>query len=40
MATQLWPAATYLCNYFENNYDKIFSSYESVNIIELGAGIG
>lgn len=40
IAHHLWPAATFMCNYFESNWSSIMSKNQSFNIIELGAGIG
>ena len=42
IAHQLWPAAIILSKYIEENIQNVFGSSgpESVNILELGAGIG
>lgn len=44
IAHQLWPAATFLCNFIESNkthasISSLFSE-KKVNVLELGAGIG
>lgn len=39
IAFQLWPAAEFLCNYFDENYQNLIEN-DCESIIELGAGIG
>ncbi len=41
IAHQLWPAAKFMCNYIESNHkDVLNASHSSINILELGAGVG
>ena len=41
IAQQLWPAAKFLCDYFETNPQLIINERQPItHIIELGAGIG
>lgn len=42
IAHQLWPAASFLCNYLEENVSSLFPDPDvsKVDVLELGAGIG
>lgn len=40
IAHQLWPAASFLCDYLEANLSRLYPLQTSFNVLELGAGIG